>query len=98
MPPIKTRLCLSRLLDKRQPKNVLQDPISTRARPDRRFLASTQKIIPAMKIRLFIFITAVLLLPAAGLFLSGAEWADLEARALGGDDAIINPPSTLLTT
>ncbi|MGB8516421.1 MAG: hypothetical protein WCD45_00900 [Gallionella sp.] len=51
-----------------------------------------------MKIRLFIFITAVLLLPAAGLFLSGAEWADLEARALGGDDAIINPPSTLLTT
>lgn len=51
-----------------------------------------------MKTRLFIFIAAVLLLPALGLFLSGAEWGDLEARALTGDTAIINPPSTLLTT
>ncbi len=51
-----------------------------------------------MLTRGFIFIAALLLLPAAGLFLSGAQWSDLAARALSGDATLINPPSTMLTT
>jgi hypothetical protein len=51
-----------------------------------------------MKTRLVIFILGLLLLPVAGLWLSGAGWGDLVLRGLTGDAAIINPPSTLLTT
>ena len=51
-----------------------------------------------MKTRLVIFILGLLLLPVAGLWLSGSEWNDLGLRGLTGDAAIVNPPSTLLTT
>ena len=51
-----------------------------------------------MKTRLVIFILGLLLLPVAGLWLSGSEWSDLGLRGLTGDAAIVNPPSTLLTT
>ena len=51
-----------------------------------------------MSIRLVIFILSLLLLPVAGLWLSGSAWGDLELRGLTGDAAIVNPPSTLLTT
>lgn len=39
-----------------------------------------------MKTRLGIFISALLLLPLAGLWLSGAEWGELMAVTVSGDD------------
>jgi hypothetical protein len=51
-----------------------------------------------MKIRLGIFVLVSLLLPFAGLLLSGTEWSELELRNLTGDATIVNPPATLLTT
>lgn len=51
-----------------------------------------------MKTRLLIFTCAMLLLPAAGLWLGGAQWDELGARSTGGDASLVNPPSTLLTT
>ncbi len=51
-----------------------------------------------MKTRLIIFLLALLLLPVAGLWLSGSSWGDLGLRGLTGDAAIVNPPSALLTT
>jgi hypothetical protein len=41
-----------------------------------------------MKTRLGIFISALLLLPLAGLWLSGAEWAELVAVTVSGDDGL----------
>jgi hypothetical protein len=53
-----------------------------------------------LKTRLGIFIAALLLLPLAGLFISGAAWADLPFNDLSacGDACIVNPPAILLTT
>lgn len=53
-----------------------------------------------MKTRLGIFITALLLLPLAGLWLSGAGWETLPGDInLGNPDAaLVNPPAILLTT
>ncbi|HEX5337000.1 MAG TPA: hypothetical protein VFW53_01030 [Gallionella sp.] len=48
-----------------------------------------------MKTRLGIFIAALLLLPLAGLFLSGTEWGELAARNASASE---NIPATLLTT
>ena len=41
-----------------------------------------------MKTRLGIFISALLLLPLAGLWLSGAEWSELMAIAVSSDDGL----------
>lgn len=53
-----------------------------------------------MKTRLGIFVCALLLLPLAGLFISGAEWGELPFNdpSAQGDAAIVNPPAILLTT
>lgn len=51
-----------------------------------------------MKTRLFIFIVTLLLLPAAGSWLSGSAWDAQALRGISEDAAIINQPSTLLTT
>jgi hypothetical protein len=53
-----------------------------------------------MKTRLGIFIAALLLLPLAGLFISGSVWDDLPLSAISdyGDATIVNPPAILLTT
>ncbi len=48
-----------------------------------------------MKTRLGIFIATMLLLPLAGLLLSGAQWSDLVSTASASDDAI---PATLRTS
>jgi hypothetical protein len=53
-----------------------------------------------MKTRLGIFIAALLLLPLAGLFISGSEWGELQRNdpSAYGDAVIVNPPAILLTT
>lgn len=51
-----------------------------------------------MKTRLAIFIAVILLLPLAGILISGMEWEELTQRALTGDASIVNPPATLITT
>ena len=48
-----------------------------------------------IKTRLGIFISALLLLPLAGLFLSGSEWSELAAAS---PDVPANIPATLLTS
>lgn len=48
-----------------------------------------------MKTRLGILVFSLLLLPLAGLWLSGSEWYELSA---GAPAAIVNPQATLLTT
>lgn len=48
-----------------------------------------------MKIRLGIFVASLLLLPAAGYALSGAEWSDLLVNTAAGDNSIA---ATLRTT
>lgn len=51
-----------------------------------------------MKTRLGIYAFLLLALPLAGLYLSGMDWSELDARVLQGDANIVNPPATLLTT
>ena len=48
-----------------------------------------------MKTRLGIFVAALILMPASGLWLGGAEWSDLNAYSTG---QIANIPAVLLTT
>lgn len=48
-----------------------------------------------MKTRLTIFVLSLLLLPLAGLWLSGAEW---NSPSNEGDAALVNTPAILLTT
>lgn len=48
-----------------------------------------------MKTRLVIFALSLLLMPLAGLWLSGTEWS---LSANGGDAALVNTPAILLTT
>lgn len=53
-----------------------------------------------MKTRLGIFVLCLLLLPLAGLWLSGTEWSTLTSNSdiAGSDEALTNTPATLLTT
>jgi len=51
-----------------------------------------------MKTRLGIYVFLLLAFPFAGLYLSGMDWSELDARVLQGDANIVNPPATLLTT
>ncbi len=51
-----------------------------------------------MKTRLGIYAFLLLAFPLAGLYLSGMDWSELDARVLQGDANIVNPPATLLTT
>ena len=48
-----------------------------------------------MKTRLIIFVLSLLLLPLAGLWISGSAWHDLPSET---PMAIVNPPATLITT
>lgn len=53
-----------------------------------------------MKTRLGIFILCLLLLPLAGLWLSGGEWSTLPGNGdiVGSDETLTNAPAILLTT
>lgn len=51
-----------------------------------------------MKTRLVIFVLSILLLPLAGLWLSGAGWGTGDVDTAGNDAALTNTPAILLTT